>query len=163
MARAGQARCGCNTARGARGADDYRSLAGNGWVEVTEETLTEAVPTEAGKEAAVTGTPERQLLLVLDPDPAAHVDRVRQYEPMLDIVTVSSSLGDGIAGELEVSGVVVQVDGAIRPEQVAENLTVVATTGKQVDDHRMLTSVEKAQHLCRLACCIPLPVSGRPA
>ncbi len=44
------------------------ALAGNGWAAVTEETLTEVVPTEAGKQAAVTGTPERQLLLVLDLD-----------------------------------------------------------------------------------------------
>ena len=54
------------------------ALRTSGWVEVTEQTLTEVTPTEAGKQAAVTGTPERQLLLVLDLDHEIFMSRVHQ-------------------------------------------------------------------------------------
>jgi phenylalanyl-tRNA synthetase alpha chain len=42
------------------------SLAERGWIEITEESLTEPELTEAGKEAAEKGTPERRLILLLD-------------------------------------------------------------------------------------------------
>jgi len=55
-----------------------KALADRGWVTIAEETRTEAILTEAGRQAAVTGTPERQLLLVLDLDQEILMSNVHQ-------------------------------------------------------------------------------------
>ncbi|MHC4472248.1 MAG: phenylalanine--tRNA ligase subunit alpha [Planctomycetota bacterium] len=66
-----------------------RALAERGWIEVEERAVVEPVLTDEGREAADKGTPERQLLLVLDLD---------QSIPMPDVHAVAKKKGfDGSA------------------------------------------------------------------
>lgn len=65
------------------------ALAERGWIGIEEETLTELVLTEEGREAAEKGTPERRLLLLLDLD---------EHVPMPEVHRVAKERGfDGAA------------------------------------------------------------------
>jgi len=65
------------------------SLAERGWIAVEEETRIEPILTDAGRAAAENGTPERQLLLLLD---------LEKKVPMPEIHTVADEKGfDGSA------------------------------------------------------------------
>jgi len=54
------------------------SLAERGWILVEEETRTEPALTDAGRVAAANGTPERQLLLLLDLDRKVPMPEIHQ-------------------------------------------------------------------------------------